>query len=83
MTMLREGNYWILYSLFIPLLLFCGFGGDFNIIRSMDKKQGGARPQSLAMREFNNCIDDCGMNDVLTMGAIFIWCNGREGDRCI
>lgn len=40
--------------------------GDFNIIRSMDEKQGGARPNRLAMRAWRMFL----LRDSCSLGAM-------------
>lgn len=44
---------------------------------------GGGCPHRLAMKEFNNCINDYEMSDMPTSGSSFTWCNGQVGSIAI
>lgn len=57
------------------------WGGDFNTLRHVSERLGGAPPLLRAMDDFNLCIEDCRMNDVCTSGSKFTWCNGQDGLR--
>lgn len=54
-------------------------GGDFNITRSESEKIGGLFGSSQAHMDFNNCIQNCGLLDLPSMGQCLSWCNGRLG----
>ncbi|XP_018826667.2 uncharacterized protein LOC108995543 [Juglans regia] len=58
-------------------------GRDFNIICTESEKIGGIFQSSHAIREFNNCIQECGLLDLPSSGQRFSWCNGRLGSRRI
>ncbi|KAF5449589.1 hypothetical protein F2P56_030019 [Juglans regia] len=53
--------------------------GDFNIIRSDAERVGGRPRARLAMDEFNECINSCGLDDWNLEGKQLSWCNGQQG----
>ncbi|XP_040988930.1 uncharacterized protein LOC121236546 [Juglans microcarpa x Juglans regia] len=56
--------------------------GDFNIIRE-DMEQRGGRPRLwVAMEDFNDFIDSCGLTEMKSVGSKFSWCNGQKGMAC-
>ncbi|CAN1177321.1 Putative ribonuclease H protein At1g65750, partial [Linum perenne] len=55
--------------------------GDFNSIRTMDDKVGGAAFNSARCREFNQCADDCQLLDVDFTGPRFTWFHGQIRQR--
>lgn len=59
------------------------WSGDCNIVCHSEERCRGAHPLCIAMREFNACIEACDMSDMSTTVALFTWCNGQIGDRCI
>ncbi|XP_077231897.1 uncharacterized protein LOC143865141 [Tasmannia lanceolata] len=75
----------------IPLVFFSGDFfccqqpwialGDFNITRFADKRWGGADPNISDMNEFNDCIEDCSLLDLRSVGQILSWNNrSRTGN---
>ncbi|XP_042958231.1 uncharacterized protein LOC122293850 [Carya illinoinensis] len=64
--------------------------GDFNIIREDSERQGGLPRPFNAMGDFNICLQNCGVMDMRSQGALMTWCNGQSGlarswarlDRC-
>ncbi|XP_026434545.1 uncharacterized protein LOC113332086 [Papaver somniferum] len=57
--------------------------GNFNTIFSTDEKKGGRNPISTAMKEFQDCVDFCGLLQAPKSGFNFSWCNGRAGRKRI
>lgn len=57
--------------------------GDFNAIRWESEKMGGTKLCPKAMESFNNCIDYCGLTDLLLAGYQFTWSNSSEGAKRI
>lgn len=53
--------------------------GDFNIIWNDSERHGGCPRLMLAMQEFNDCIDTCGLLEFPTFGSWFSWCNKHGG----
>lgn len=51
-------------------------GGNFNIIRSEGEKLGGNSFSSHGGKDFNECIQACGLRDIPYSGNRFSWCNG-------
>ncbi|KAG2696269.1 hypothetical protein I3760_07G050600 [Carya illinoinensis] len=59
----------------IPLLVV----GDFNIIRD-DRERIGGNPRPLStMSEFNSCIHNCGLVEMIGYGGKMSWCNRHRG----
>ena len=55
--------------------------GDFNeIITTSEKEGGNIRPQHY-MQEFRDCIDDCGLQEVMVIGDLFTWSRGPIRER--
>ena len=55
--------------------------GDFNEILYPSKKEGGvARPLGM-MREFRECLMDCGLEDLGYNGDMFTWRRGEIRER--
>ncbi|KAK4386390.1 hypothetical protein Sango_2509600 [Sesamum angolense] len=52
--------------------------GDFNEISYQQEKQGGLPWAHRQMRDFRECLDDCGLQDIGFEGKIFRWWNRRE-----
>ena len=50
-------------------------GGDFNLIRNLEKKKGGIRSLNTARTLFNNTISDLDLINVRTSNGIFTWNN--------
>ncbi|KAG2721076.1 hypothetical protein I3760_02G064700 [Carya illinoinensis] len=65
--------------------------GDFNIICGEEEHRGGRPRLRVAIDEFNEFIDNCGLVDMKAVGSKFSWCNGQRGlarswskiDRCL
>ncbi|CAN1132928.1 hypothetical protein LINPERHAP2_LOCUS7343 [Linum perenne] len=55
--------------------------GDFNSIRSMADKTGGAAFISARCRDFNNCAEDCQLMDIDYTGPRFTWFHGQIRQR--
>ncbi|CAN1125969.1 LINE-1 reverse transcriptase homolog [Linum perenne] len=55
--------------------------GDFNSIRTMADKVGGAAFNSARCREFNQCADDCQLLDINFTGPRFTWFHGQIRQR--
>lgn len=51
--------------------------GDFNCILSLDEVSGGREQWTQDMQRFKECIHDCGLGHVHTIGPLFTWSNGR------
>lgn len=57
---------------------------DFNIIHNDSEIHGGQPRSLIAMLDFNDCIDVCGVLDANFLGSWFSWCNGHGGlDRTL
>ncbi|KAF5472311.1 hypothetical protein F2P56_009038 [Juglans regia] len=56
-----------------------GESGDFNIIKDDSERRGGRPRPRMAMEDFNNWIDNCGLIDMRSSGRRFSWCNGQRG----
>ena len=54
-------------------------GGDFNIIRSLEEKQGGSRRLDRDSSNFNSLIDDLHLIDLEANNGIHTWTNRRTG----
>lgn len=60
--------------------------GDFNAYTCVEDKSGGADVNRGSMKDFNDCIVDCELSDLIFSGPRFIWSNGRVHerlDRCL
>ncbi|XP_042965908.1 uncharacterized protein LOC122299590 [Carya illinoinensis] len=65
--------------------------GDFNITRREEERRGGRPRLRIAMDDFNEFIDTCGLMEMKSVGSKFSWCNGQRGlsrswskiDRCM
>ncbi|KAF5469226.1 hypothetical protein F2P56_013315 [Juglans regia] len=53
--------------------------GDFNIIRSDEERVGGRARPPLAIEDFNDCINNCGLMDLPLVDRQLSWCNGQQG----
>lgn len=58
-------------------------GGDFNIIYSLEEKNGGVRVTSVASNLFNKFIDEMKLVDIRSTNGLFKWENKRSGERHI
>jgi hypothetical protein len=54
-------------------------GGDYNTARYTDEKIGGRYLNISQLRDFNDCIDKCGLSDIRSTGSIWSWNNSSEG----
>ncbi|XP_077237378.1 uncharacterized protein LOC143879071 [Tasmannia lanceolata] len=55
--------------------------GDFNVTRFHSERLGGAPPNIEDMNAFNDCIDDCSLLDLKTVGQALSWSNcSKSGD---
>ncbi|KAL0462204.1 UNVERIFIED_CONTAM: hypothetical protein Slati_0108000 [Sesamum latifolium] len=52
--------------------------GDFNEILEQYEKQGALPRAQWQIRDFRQCLDDCGLQDMGFKGDKFTWCNRRE-----
>ncbi|KAL0320306.1 UNVERIFIED_CONTAM: putative mitochondrial protein [Sesamum radiatum] len=52
--------------------------GDFNEILEQHEKQGALPRPQWQIKDFRDCLDDCGLQDIGFEGAMFTWCNHRE-----
>ncbi|XP_026419826.1 uncharacterized protein LOC113315790 [Papaver somniferum] len=57
--------------------------GDFNTILSIDEKRGGTSLISTSMKDFQDCVDFCGLLQAPKNGLDFSLCNGRDGNKRI
>lgn len=51
--------------------------GDFNVVRSPDERIVGF--DEVAASDFNNCLDEICMHNMVTKGYWFMWTNKRGG----
>ncbi|KAG2674100.1 hypothetical protein I3760_13G119900 [Carya illinoinensis] len=51
--------------------------GDFNIIRNDSERRGGRPRNSVAIDDFNNSIDICGLLEMQFSESSMSWCNGH------
>jgi len=58
-------------------------GGDFNIIRTLGEKRGGARREDQSMEEFNEMIMEQRLVDIPTTNGVHTWNNRRGGKNQI
>ncbi|KAL4625871.1 hypothetical protein ACB092_05G056600 [Castanea dentata] len=61
----------------LPLIVF----GDFNKISHSDKQLGGPKRDARQMKDFRECLSQCGLFDLGFVGQRYTWCNGRAGER--
>ncbi|XP_020264049.1 uncharacterized protein LOC109839985 [Asparagus officinalis] len=52
--------------------------GDFNAMTDKDDKLGGAVLSDSDTRDFSNCIADCHLNHMKTLGCFYTWNNKQE-----
>jgi len=57
--------------------------GDFNVCRFTNEKVGGKRLSIHKLKEFNDCINLCGLNDVKSIGSTWSWHNNSHGQSRI
>ncbi|XP_042972740.1 uncharacterized protein LOC122304535 [Carya illinoinensis] len=53
--------------------------GDFNVIKNNEEWKGGSPCSRIALEEFNEWINGCGLMDLNYNGNNLSWCNGQEG----
>ena len=53
-------------------------GGDFNEILDSSEKKGGNGKSLEAMRQFQDALDDCMLDDMSKNINTFTWCNGQK-----
>ncbi|XP_074283135.1 uncharacterized protein LOC141607680 [Silene latifolia] len=54
--------------------------GDFNNVLNMDERIGA--PVTVAeVKDFQECVDTCGLYDLSSTGAYFTWNNKQEGNE--
>ncbi|XP_055800398.1 uncharacterized protein LOC129869822 [Solanum dulcamara] len=58
-------------------------GGDFNVICNEEEKLGGRPVTEAEVRDFNNCINVCNLEDCNFKGSKYTWWNGRTEEECI
>ncbi|XP_012857145.1 PREDICTED: uncharacterized protein LOC105976424 [Erythranthe guttata] len=58
-------------------------GGDFNVIKTLDEKQGGSNAHMTGMQDFNDFLVDARLTDASFVGNIFTWSNNQRGQNLI
>ena len=58
-------------------------GWDFNLVKNLDRKNGGIRKLNLISEYFNEFIANLELVDVRMTNGTFTWNNKRIGDRGI
>ncbi|XP_012846985.1 PREDICTED: uncharacterized protein LOC105966965 [Erythranthe guttata] len=58
-------------------------GGDFNVIKTLDEKQGGSNAHMTGMQDFNDFLVDARLTDAGFVGNIFTWSNNQRGQNRI
>ncbi|KAK1304168.1 hypothetical protein QJS10_CPB11g00607 [Acorus calamus] len=53
-------------------------GGDMNEVRFTHEKVGGRPPTLRRLRKFNQCINDCNLQDMKAMGHTLSWTNLQQ-----
>ena len=59
------------------------YGGDFNMITSLEEKKGGIRNLNRDAEAFTSFIRTTNLVDILPRNGSFTWTNRRGGDRHI
>ena len=59
------------------------YGGDFNMITSLEENKGGLRSLNSDSKAFNSFIISANLVDIPPRNGIFTWTNKRGGDRHI
>ncbi|KAL8119986.1 hypothetical protein AgCh_017207 [Apium graveolens] len=54
--------------------------GDFNCILSISEVTGGRMHWTPDVQNFQNCVSDCGLQHLRTIGPLFTWYNKRPND---
>ena len=57
--------------------------GDFNEILYTSEKEGGNMRPNGMMREFRECLMDCGLEDLGYIGYPFTWSRGDIRERLV
>lgn len=57
--------------------------GDFNCILKAEEKKGGLPYNMAKSREFQQCVDDVGLREVVYYGGTYTWWNGRHGEQSV
>lgn len=57
------------------------YGGDFNMITSLEEKKGGVRTLNRDAEAFNSFIRAVNLVDMLPKNGLYTWNNKRGGDR--
>ncbi|KAK4718354.1 hypothetical protein R3W88_016692 [Solanum pinnatisectum] len=55
--------------------------GDFNSILTTEDRPIGSQVESLETRDFQECITDCNLTELATVGRKFTWTNGHVFSR--
>ncbi|KAK9683897.1 hypothetical protein RND81_10G173200 [Saponaria officinalis] len=53
--------------------------GDFNVVRNVEDKIGKYPPTSWEMLDFNACVGQCNLDELLSHGGPFTWTNNQDG----
>lgn len=56
------------------------YGGDFNLLLTLNEKKGGNAFNARAVDIFRKAIEACNLVDIAYTGYDFTWCNGRGGE---
>ncbi|VFQ90921.1 unnamed protein product [Cuscuta campestris] len=57
--------------------------GDFNTILHLDEKIGGTQVSREDLQDFQDCLNECGLEDLPYEGPKFTWTNNQETGRRI
>ncbi|KAF7833960.1 reverse transcriptase [Senna tora] len=57
--------------------------GDFNDVLHQDEKWGTCEASRSRIRDFQNCLDYCGLTDLGYTGPKFTWCNKRPNGSIV
>ncbi|XP_020250141.1 uncharacterized protein LOC109827547 [Asparagus officinalis] len=53
--------------------------GDFNVCRYTSEKIGGRKLTARNLKDFNDCIQKCGLSDIKSSGSSWTWHNKQQG----
>ncbi|KAK9677478.1 hypothetical protein RND81_11G145600, partial [Saponaria officinalis] len=56
------------------------FLGDFIVIRNVHEKISHTPPVVFELLDFNNCVLNCGLDDISSTGCEFTWYNRQDSD---
>jgi exonuclease III len=59
------------------------FGGDYNLIRSLEEKKGGSKRLDQDSNDFNGLIDNLNLIDLEAINGNYTWTNKRTGSHQI